>query len=528
MNAPRSFIRATMAPASLAAAIGLAFAVSAPAQAQYTYPGTASSSGHYASSIHPIRAGARERAEYGALPGRPTPAEPGEPGTTGHGSHSVHNGGAQYRDPSRFDGAHVRDTQVARPMPAHRPQRATATMNGGYGNPSMQRGEACPPGSNCGVPASGRQQSNGGGPASSAGYGGQERYGYGGRAAESVHPAQVGGSASISPVRAGAAHGALNYGTSQNAAGYRNTVTGNSSGPSTHVSGQENSFTGPNGKQVNMGNQTSFTGPNGQKQTIGGGPDLNNLGGGSGHQKGSDIKQGMSYSADGNGSISGTRTGSAPGMASANGLDMNNGGAAGTSEGTDGGSHKLTNYNDTHNPDGSSKSGSGNSSSGSFWSHPIDNTVGAVEGVFKGGSGSHDGNSGNSHSSTGKGSGSTGAEGMDPNKMYPVKNPNSHHVQSGGGDMPADMGATAGPGEIVSGTGQVVRPGQKKGQDTGGGQTDDGSSHGGGQNAQGQYIAPSGQDAPVKPKEVGVLKMNYNGKNGVTDPKLNGTNGGGG
>src|SRR5690348_12435474 len=283
MNAPRSFIRATMAPASLAAAIGLAFAMSAPAQAQYRYPGTASSSGHYASSIHPIRAGARERAGYGALPGRREPSTSREPAPI-DGSQSG-NVGAGYRDPTRFDGAHVRDAQVARPAPAHRPQRAMAAMNGGYGNPSMQSGEACPPGSNCAMPNSGRQQSNGGGPASSGGYGEQARYGYGGRAADSVHPAQAGGSASISPVRAGS-RGALNYGPRQNSnSNFRNSVTGTTNGPSTNPTGQPTSFNGPNGK-VGMGGPQSFTGPNGKSQTIGGGPDLNNLGGRNGHQKG--------------------------------------------------------------------------------------------------------------------------------------------------------------------------------------------------------------------------------------------------
>ncbi|HEX7128920.1 MAG TPA: hypothetical protein VF217_02490, partial [Rhodanobacteraceae bacterium] len=284
MNAPRSFIRATMAPASLAAAIGMAFAMSAPAQAQYRYPGTAGSSGHYASSIHPIRAGARERAGYGALPGRPEPSEPGEPGVHGHSLQSGNASGAMYRDPTRFDGAHVRAAQVARPVPAHRPQRAMATMNGGYGNPSMQRGEACPPGSNCAAPTSGRQESNGGGPAPSAGYGGQERYGHVGRAADSVQPAQASGSASISPVRAGAEHSAMNHGPSQTSnTNFYNAVTGKTNGPSTNPTGQPTSFNGPNGK-VGMGGPQSFTGPNGKSQTIGGGPDLNNIGGGYGHQ----------------------------------------------------------------------------------------------------------------------------------------------------------------------------------------------------------------------------------------------------
>ena len=96
------------------------------------------------------------------------------------------------------------------------------------------------------------------------------------------------------------------------------------------------------------------------------------------------------------------------------------------------------------------------------------------------------------------------------------------------------MGPTSGPGEVVSGTGQVVHPGKPGGQDTGGGQGKDagGSGSGDSKNATGQYATSntplSGQDAPIKPKEQGVLRMDYNGKNGVTDPKLSGGNGGGG
>lgn len=458
MNAQLEFLRAKASPLALSTAIALALAFSATAQAQYSYPGTASSSGHSA-HISPIRAGARRRAEYGTGPAR---------------------GG---------------------------PQR-------GHGNPSMQRGEACPPGSNCGIPSSGRQQSGGsGGPGPAGAYGAHESYGAApspAHAANAIHPIQAGGGeASISPVQAG--HGALNYGTSQSAASYRNTVNGQPTGPNTNVTGQQTSFAGPNGKQVNMGNPTSFTGPNGQKQTIGGGPDLNNLGAGSGHQKGSEIKQGMSYSADGNGSISGTRTGSAPGMASANGLNMNNGGVSGVETGD----HTNPNFQKGQSKDGG---------------------VAVYDGLLSNSVYNHTGGDGEPHDAhpdngiDRNGTEWKGGKVWDGTDSNGVKWRNG--VQSSPGKMKntsvADTGATAGPGEIVSGTGEVVHPGQKKGQDTGGSQTDDGTSHSGGQNAQGQYIAPSGQDNVKKPKEVGVLKMNYNGKNGAIDPKLNGGNGGGG
>lgn len=528
MNASVSFLRAKMAPAALATAIGLALAVTTPAQAQYSYPGTASSSARTA-HISPKYAGT-------PISSPQRPGSPGHQGGCGPGANCngmLSGGNAPDGAGPSASGMPNRASSV-HPIRAGARQRAEyGTSDNGYGrgNPSMRHGEACPPGSECATPV----PANGSGSGhTSGGYGAHESYGAAStqapHQANAIHPIQAGGSASINPVRAGAERGALDYGPSANSnANFRNSVTGKSSGPNVNTTGQQTSFTGPNGKQVDLNGMSnpSITGPNGQKVGMGG-PDLNHLGGGYGHQKGSGMNMGGNVSFS-NGSGSMQQTGSAPGMASANGLNMNNGGAAGTSEGADGGNNKLTNYNDTHNPDGSTKSGSGSSSSGSFWSHPIDNTVGAIQSAFNGGSGSDGGNSGNSHSSTGNGSGSSGAEGMDPNKMYPVKNPNSHHVQSGGGDMPADMGATAGPGEIVSGTGQIVHPGQKKGQDTGGGQgQDSGSSNSGGRNAQGQYIAPSGQDNVKKPKEVGVLKMDYNGKNGAIDPKLNGSNGGGG
>lgn len=453
MNARVSLFRARTAPSALALAIALAF-VGAPAQAQYSYPGTAGSSGHYA-GIHPIRAGGRGRAD-----------------------------GANA--PARLD----------------------------RGNPSMRRGEACPPGSECATPV----PANGGGsghPAS--GYGAHESYGAASaqapHEANAIHPIKAGGSASINPVRAGAGHSALNYGPSQSSnVNFRNGVTGKSNGPNVNTTGQQTSFTGPNGKKVDMDGSQTIIGPNGQKQTIGGGPNLNNLGGGYGHQKGSGLKQGMSYSADGNGSISGTRTGSAPGMASASGMNMNNGGVSGAETGD----HTNPNFQKGQSKDGG---------------------VAVYDGPFSNSVYNHTGGDGQPHDGhpddgiDRNGTEWKGGKVWDGTDADGVKWRNG--VQSSPGKMKntsvADTGPSAGPGEIVSGTGQVVHPGQKKGQDTGGGQgKDGGSTNSGGQNAQGQYIAPSGQDNVKKPKEVGALKMNYNGKNGAIDPKLNGSNGGGG
>jgi len=309
-------------------------------------------------------------------------------------------------------------------------------------------------------------------------------------------------------VRAGDVHGALNYGPSQTSnANFRNSVSGRTSGPNVNTSGQQTSFIGPNGKKVNMDGSQTVAGPNGQKQTIGGGPDLNKLGGGYGHEKGSGIKQGISYSADGNGSISGTRTGSAPGMASASGMNINNGGSSGVSE------------------------QAGAPDSFSEWVHrkAADSDPNVVSTT------SSDNGTLTWHGDQ-KWSGKDD-DGLTWNNGRPMDGPdghggtyqNGHDIKLVKNQDTADMGPTAGPGEIVSGTGQVVHPGQKKGQDTGGGQgKDGGSTSGGGQNAQGQYIAPSGQDNVKKPKEAGTLKMNYNGKNGAIDPKLNGSNGGGG
>jgi len=449
MNAQFEIRRARSASAALSVAIALAFGLNAPAQAQYSYPGTAASSGHYAHSIHPIRAGGVERG------GR-------QPSVSGAGF--------------------------------------------GQSNPSMRRGEACPPGNSCATPVPARGGDGSGSGHPTGGYGAHESYGYAASPMQTHRNAAVGGKA-ISPVRAGG-RAALNYGPSQTSnTNFRNSVTGKSSGPSVNTAGQQTSFTGPNGKKVSMGGSQTFTGPNGKKQTIGGGPDLNNLGGGYGHQKGSGIKQGMSYSADGNGSISGTRTGSAPGMASAGGMNMNNGGTSGVSE------------------------QAGAPDSVREWGHrqlaDSDPNVVSTTSSDKGTVTWHGDQ---------KWSG-TDAQGLSWNRGKPWNGPDGkggtyqdgHDVKMVQNKDEADMGPTAGPGEIVSGTGQVVHPGQKKGQDTGGGQTDDaGTTHSGGRNAQGQYIAPSGQDAPVKPKEQGTLKMDYNGKNGAIDPKVNGTNGGGG
>lgn len=464
MNARFEILRAKAAPAALSVAIAVAFGLGAPAQAQYSYPGTASSSGH-STTISPMRAGTRERADYANAPAR------------------------------------------------HGPR-----------NPSMQRGEACPPGSQCAtpVPANG---SGSGGP--SGGYGARESYGatstQSPHEANAIHPAADGGKASISPVRAG--YGALNYGPSQTSnANFRNGVTSKSNGPNMNTSGQSTSFTGPNGQKVNMGDSQNVTGPNGQKQTIGGGPDLNHFGGGYGHQKGSGMNMGGNVSFS-NGSGSMQQTGSAPGMASASGMNLNNGGTAGEESGS-------------HIPNSSGQSGGhsdSNSHTGRDWAY--DNLPG--HGNFD-----HPTNGTDDNGNVWKdnvvwtGTDSNGTKwrnGNDVGGTVPTdaqrKDRNdtiADAKKNNGGEMPADMGATAGPGEIVSGTGQVVHPGQKKGQDTGGGQgQDSGSASGGGQNAQGQYIAPSGQDNVKKPKEAGVLKMNYNGKNGAIDPKLNGSNGGG-
>lgn len=464
MNARVSLFRARTAPSALALAIALAF-VGAPAQAQYSYPGTAGSSGHYA-GIHPIRAGGRGRAD-----------------------------GANA--PARLD----------------------------RGNPSMQRGEACPPGSECATPV----PANGGGsghPAS--GYGAHESYGAASaqapHEANAIHPIKAGGSASINPVRAGAGHSALNYGPSQSSnVNFRNGVTGKSSGPNVNAAGQPTSFNGPNGK-VNMDGSQTIIGPNGQRQTIGGGPDLNNLGGGYGHQKGAGMNMGGIVNAQ-NGSMSMKQTGGATGMANG-GVDsykMDNG-TSGEQEGDrtnkgfksgqtgkgakyDGFGSSVVNWfdSDSGHPNNGKDSNGTEWKDGIVWDGTDSKGTKWRNGVASGGTiPTQDEVDKRKGMGAGKGSGN-------------------------GGDMPADMGPDAGPGEIVSGTGQVVHPGQKKGQDTGGGQgKDGGSTTSGGQNAQGQYIAPSGQDNVKKPKEVGALKMNYNGKNGAIDPKLNGSNGGGG
>jgi hypothetical protein len=458
MNARISSLHARMAPAALAAAVALAFGLSAPAQA-YTYPGSASSSRHAVKS-GPVRAEPRERPAYGAAP------------------------------------AHY-----------------------GYGNPSMQKGEACLPGSNCALHGP-NQQSNTGGAGPSGAYGAHESYGYT-TSTSAAHKAATPASrnAVTGPVRASAAHGAMNYGPSAASnASFRNSMTGKTSGPNMNPTGQPTSFTGPTGKQVNlngMGNPT-IAGPNGKVNMDG--PDLNHPGAGYGHQKGSGINSGISYTSS-DGSMSGTRTGGAPGVASADGMNMGNGGVTGMESGS-------------HIPSSGTQSG-GHSDADShtardwFYDHGVaDHPTNGTD--DKGNVWQHD--------VVWTGTDSNGARFRDGKQVGgnvltadQQKDRNDTINKHPGKEMPADMGPDAGPGELVSGTGQVATPGKKKGQDDGGGQTGDaGTTNSGGRNAQGAYIAPSGQDAPVKPKEVGALKMNYNGKNGAIDPKVNGANGGGG
>jgi hypothetical protein len=443
MNAERSFLRATMASASLATAIALAFAMSTPAQAQYGYPGTASSSAR-AAHISPVRAGASMRSGYLA---------------------------------------------------------PTSSARHGNSNPSMQPGEACPPGSQCAHPQTGG--GSGASPSSNA-YGARESYGatptQSAREANAVRPVATGGRASVSPTRAGGTRGALNYGTSQSAANFRSTMNGQQgTGPATNVTGQQTSVTGPDGKQINMGNQTSFTGTNGKKQTLGGGPDLNHLGGGYGHQKGGGMNMGGTTSYQ-NGSGSMTRTGSAPGMASANGMNMGNGGHAGASD-------SFSELNQEHNP-------------------------------FSDGNGKTTSDHGTLQFQDGKKFSGTDSDGLTWNRGKPWNGPdgdggtyqNGNHIVGVKNKDTADTGPDYGGGELVNGAGNVVRPGQKPGSDAGGGQGQDAGASGGGtnrNNATGGYIVTGtyGQDAPVKPKEKGVLKANYNGKLGVTDPQRNGGGG---
>ena len=353
MNARISLPGTRMAPVALAAGIALALGLSAPVQAQYTYPGTASAAPR-AAEAKPARADQFKRSAHpstdplqncprgeescggAAADGMGGKTAGGGPKKTGTPGHPAYHQANAVRPAA---GAAIQATAYG----SSNPTRHRNT------NPSMQPGEACPPGSHC-APHGSSQQTPAGSPARSGAYGAYESYGYA-TSPTSAHQA-AGRNPSVSPVRAGA-RGALNYGPSQTSnTNFRNSVTGKASGPNVNVTGQQTSFMGPNGKKVSMDGSQTITGPNGQKQTIGGGPDLNDLGGGYGHQKGSNLKQGMSYSADGNGSVSGTRTGSAPGMANG-GPHFDNGGTAGVSDGADGGNGKLKGWD--KNPDGSQK-----------------------------------------------------------------------------------------------------------------------------------------------------------------------------
>jgi hypothetical protein len=478
MNARFSLLRARTAPGVLAAAIGLAFGLSAPVQAQYRYPGTASSSGHVARAAR-VRARAPERAAstragetaprgLNSWVGTPFPVSSGNPVQPGN----------------------VPRTGGARPVAAGAGRRAV-------------RSRAEHPASGYGArESSGSPQT-------------PVHQGYASPGPASARP--VSRSASVSPVRAGA-RGALNYGPSQTSnTNFRNSVTNNTSGPSAPNmnSSQPTSVPGPNGP-VHVGSPTSYTGANGTKHGLGQQtPDL--TGGGFGHQV---TRQQNSMANIGRASGGGAPQG-------AFGMDpyKTGNGSAGAMKGDrtnpnfqkgqskeggvavyDGLGHTLVSSGSTE-WNGTTKSGhpdNGIDRNGTEWK----------KGVVWDGTDEH---------------GTKWRDGKNAGGTVPSQDELDRRKDKLGGSDVAPEIVDAGPGEIVSGTGQVVQPGKKKGQDTGGGQTGDaGDSNSGGQNAQGQYIAPSGQDAPVKPKEVGTLKMNYNGKAGAIDPKQSGINGGGG
>src|SRR5690348_4410582 len=138
MNAQRSFLRTSFAPASLAAAIGLALVLGTPAQAQYTYPGTASSAGHLA-RITPVRAGIPVR---NANP----PASMSGPGsscdTPGPDCDSTDGesggGGPDSSGRIGYGGDTSGHANSIHPIRAGTPTTANSANGYGRGNPSMR------------------------------------------------------------------------------------------------------------------------------------------------------------------------------------------------------------------------------------------------------------------------------------------------------------------------------------------------------------------------------------------------------
>lgn len=531
---------------AIAIAITLALGIGGTAQAQqYAYPGSAPGSSPTARGDSREAATDEVHDRYHAPKGRngnreaearQAPQSQERPGNNGHGyaNGTVHpivaepsryggprqvsdGSGSQGRSQSSgypqgsrgygYDNGAVRPIRAQQPAPQrYRPAAANSLAPG---NPSMQRGEACPPGE-CGHPA---PQGNGGDNRGS--------YGYGAAQQARVAPSNV-QRGTERGVHTGAGYGGVapSIGQSRTGVGSRSSVNAG-----THF-GQSGAttVTGPDGKQHSYGGATTVggldgtpghsrqvTGLDGKKTTVGGAGSVEGL-------HGTIYQNGVTYrpARDANGvNAQGDHQG---------GVHLNNGGMAGVSDA----------------PSSATDGGSAGNAKG-FWSS-IWHAVG----------GGSDKSSSSSSSTRGdqfkasqqivkKTTPQANGQDMQPGKSYPVKDPNSVTIgpkssskEGGGvGDDP-DVGNNGG-GTLVSGTGKGVDPGHRPGQDTGGGGqgTEGASTKGDGSardNATGAYIVTNknGQDIPVKPKVNGAFKADSNGIKGVTDPKRGGNNGGGG
>lgn len=466
-------------------------------------------------TVHPIRAGSA----YGNQP-RPTEygesAQRGKPGAYGNDldrAHPAH--GTDQNSPAESPqnrGNNVQFHNTVHPIEARTAYGNAKESGHGptQGNPSMHRGEACPPNSPCGVSPSGSGGAAGADHGASHARSGDQAQRYSGasadrysreaqapRAAEAGKPVRA--DVSEQHVNPALTHGARVSATGQHSnTSFNDAVNGKSGVGGTNAIGpQRGSYTGPDGQSHTLGGSQTYTGPDGQKHTLGGsqtytGPD----------------GQKQTF---GSGATTATHTGGSNDMPKQNSLDTNGSGLSNVADNSK--APPVQGYDATHHIDTTTGQSVPNASSASGGDSEAAAQVDGEKGFLEN---SRVGQWLEKHfssddSSKGKGS-------------------SSKQEGGGVGDDP-DVGQRSGGSLVNSGTGKRVQPGKHQGQDNGGGggQTGEFNSKGGGANAQGKtFKAPIGQDVTKGPRKklIVPMKTDDNGKNGVTDPAQNGNGGG--
>lgn len=445
----------------------------------------------------------------------------------------------QYRYPASASSSPYRSTGTLHPVRArgaaetnYRHQSPRASQSG---NASMRPGEACPPGSPC---APGGSTGGSGRDGASNGYGGAAHYRYGASAAREAQPARPADNERVAVSRPSVVANNPNMPRSPSQAGYGNHQQ--SSLPNLTPSSSGNPFSDANGPghrpDRTLGGPTGPVGITTGQQMLGNTP----VGGhrmGSGQQtttpsfvgsRNNITQKGQTSPVSGLGKASG---GGPHQGVSSSGMNLQNGGTAGASE-------SLSEMNQRYNPfsgNGVTKSDygsltwkkgkpwNGTDSSGQTWQ---DGKPGKLHGL---GTGSQQTNEGK-------------AAGEGVNKLLHTKldylsqsdsttNGNGTGSQSGTANSTPDPNINYGAGSPVSGTGQVVNPKNgPKGTDIRGGRGNAGPQGNGSLfNANGRVnpmLTGEAVDVNKKPPEKGVVKVNYNGKLGATDPKKDQTTGG--